>query len=136
MKKFTKFEIAAMKRTAANVDQFIRRRNVLQAKKDEIDAELAIVNASIDAADGPTKAMTGGYGSEDLFEKVITDTGKVNKEGTPVKTTKFVLKYPETIIPVEEKCDCDCVEECNAESVVCEEVSEEVSEAANFETID
>lgn len=121
MKKFTKFEIAAMKRTAANVDQFIRRRNVLQAKKDEIDAELATVNASIDAADGPTKTMTGGYGSEDLFEKVITDTGKVNKEGTPVKTTKFVLKYPETIIPVEEKCDCDCAEECNTESVVMEE---------------
>lgn len=121
MKKFTKFEIAAMKRTATNVDQFVRRRNVLQAKKDEIDAELAIVNASIDAADGPTKAMTGGYGSEDLFEKVITDTGKVTKEGTPIKTTKFVLKYPETVVPVEGECDCGCVEECNTEDVVCEE---------------
>lgn len=120
MKKFTKFEIAAMKRTAANVDQFVRRRNVLQAKKDEIDAELAIVNASIDAADGPTKAMTGGYGSEDLFEKVITDTGKVTKEGAPVKTTKFVPKYPETIIPVEEESYCNCTEECNTEDVVCE----------------
>lgn len=121
MKKFTKFEIAAMKRTAANVDQFVRRRNVLQAKKDEIDAELATVNASIDAADGPTKTMTGGYGSEDIFEKVITDTGKVTKEGTPVKTTKFVLKYPETIIPVEKECNCGCTEECNTEDVVCEE---------------
>lgn len=117
MKKFTKFEIAAMKRTAANVDQFVRRRNVLQAKKDEIDAELAIVNASIDAADGPTKAMTGGYGSEDLFEKVITDTGKVTKEGAPIKTTKFALKYPETVIPVEEEtCNCPCDED-----VACEE---------------
>lgn len=122
MKKFTKFEIAAMKRTAANVNQFIRRRNVLQAKKDEIDAELAIVNASIDAADGPTKAMTGGYGSEDLFEKVITDTGKVTEEGTPVKTTKFIPKYPETIIPVEEECNCDCaISLPKTEDVVCEE---------------
>lgn len=132
MKKFTKFEIAAMKRTAANVDQFVRRRNTLMAKKNEIDAELETINASIDAADAPTRAMTGGYGSEQLFTKEVTDTGKVDKNGTPIKTTKFVPKYPETIIPVEEE-TCICT---NSEEVVLEEVSEEVSEASNFETID
>lgn len=127
MKKFTKFEVAAMKRTAANVDQFVRRRNTLMAKKNEIDAELETINASIEAADAPTKAMTGGYGSEQLFTKEITDTGKVDKNGTPIKTTKFVLKHPETIIPVEEvayrmeeeTCNCPCDEE-----VVCEESAE------------
>ena len=126
MKKFTKFEVAAMKRTAANVDQFVRRRNTLMAKKNEIDAELETINASIEAADAPTKAMTGGYGSEQLFTKEITDTGKVDKNGTSIKTTKFVLKHPETIIPVEEVacrieeetcCPCD-------EDVVCEESTE------------
>lgn len=132
MKKFTKFEIAAMKRTAANVDQFVRRRNTLMTKKNEIDAELETINASIEAADAPTKAMTGGYGSEQLFTKEVTDTGKVDKNGTPIKTTKFVPKYPETIIPVEEE-TCICT---NSEEVVLEEVSEEVSEAANFKTID
>jgi hypothetical protein len=118
MKKFTKFEVAAMKRTAANVDQFVRRRNTLMAKKTEIDNELSIIEASIDAADAPTRAMTGGYGSEQLFTKEITDTGKVDKNGTPIKTTKFVPKYPETIIPVEEE-TCDCTI-CDAD-VVCEE---------------
>ena len=128
-----------MKRTSANVDQFVRRRNTLMVKKTEIDAELDTINASIEAADAPTKAMTGGYGSEELFIKEVTDTGKVDKNGTPIKNSKFVLKYPETIIPVEEvayrmeeeTCCCPCDEE-----VGCEEVSEEVSEAANFETID
>lgn len=116
MKKFTKFEVAAMKRTAANVDQFVRRRNTLMAKKTEIDNELSIIEASIDAADAPTRAMTGGYGSEQLFTKEVTDTGKVDKNGTPIKTTKFVPKYPETIIPVEEEtCNCPCDED-----VVCE----------------
>ena len=120
MKKFTKFEIAAMKRTAANVDQFVRRRNTLMAKKTEIDNELSIIEASIDAADAPTRAMTGGYGSEQLFNKEVTDTGKVDKNGTPIKTTKFVPKYPETIIPVEEEtCNCPCDED-----VVCEESTE------------
>lgn len=109
-----------MKRTAANVDQFVRRRNTLMAKKNEIDAELETINASIEAADAPTKTMTGGYGSEQLFTKEITDTGKVDKNGTPIKTTKFVPKYPETIIPVEEEiCNCPCDEE-----VVCEESTE------------
>lgn len=112
-----------MKRTAANVDQFVRRRNTLMAKKTEIDNELSIIEASIDAADAPTRAMTGGYGSEQLFNKEVTDTGKVDKNGTPIKTTKFVPKYPETIIPIEEVayrmeeetcCPCD-------EDVVCEE---------------
>jgi hypothetical protein len=119
MKKFTKFEIAAMKRTAANVDQFVRRRNTLMAKKTEIDSELSIIEASIDAADAPTRAMTGGYGSEQLFNKEVTDTGKVDKNGTPIKTTKFVPKYPETIIPVEEETCCPCDED-----VVCEESTE------------
>lgn len=102
MKKFTKFEVAAMKRTAANVDQFVKKRNSLMAKKEEIDAELSVINASIDAADAPTRTMTGGYGSEQLFEKVVTDTGKVDKNGNPIKTTKFVLRNPETVIPAEE----------------------------------
>lgn len=120
MKKFTKFEIAAMKRTAANVDQFVRRRNTLMTKKTEIDNELSIIEASIDAADAPTRAMTGGYGSEQLFNKEVTDTGKVDKNGTPIKTTKFVPKYPETIIPVEEEtCNCSCDED-----VVCEKSTE------------
>ena len=119
-KTFTKFQIAAMKRTAANVDQFVRRRNTLMAKKNEIDAELETINASIEAADAPTKAMTGGFGSEELFTKEITDTGKVDKNGTPIKNSKFVLKYPETIIPVEEEtCGCPCDED-----VVCEEYVE------------
>lgn len=127
MKKFTKFEVAAMKRTAANVDQFVRRRNTLMAKKNEIDAELETINASIEAADAPTRTMTGGYGSEQLFTKEVTDTGKVDKNGTPIKTTKFVPKYPETIIPIEEvayrmeeeTCGCTCEED-----VVCEESTE------------
>jgi hypothetical protein len=78
---------------------------------------LEIINTSIEAADAPTRTITGGYGSEQLFTKEVTDTGKVDKNGTPIKTTKFVPKYPETIIPVEEKtCGCPCDED-----IVCEE---------------
>lgn len=99
-KKFSKFTIAAMKRTAENVNQYTGKRDRILAKMHALQVELESLNAAIAAADAPTKAITGGFGSEDLFEKVITDTGKVNKDGNPIKITKFVLKYPETVIPV------------------------------------
>lgn len=99
-KKFTKFEIAAMKRTAANVDRFISQKERLNAKKAAIEAELASVQQQIDLADAPTIAITGGYGTEAIIRKEVIDTGKKDAKGNPVKTIKYVLKYPETVIPV------------------------------------
>lgn len=111
-KKFTKFTIAAMKRTAENVNQFIGKRDRLIAKIAELKGELDIINASIEAADAPTKMLTGGFGSEDLFGKIVTDTGKVDKNGNPIKISKIVLKYPETVIPV---VDVEMVQNLNPE---------------------
>ena len=100
MKKFSKFEIATIKRTAQNVNPMVSRKakikeqiNALQAEYEQLDTMQEQYEASI-------KTMTGGYSAEDLVEKVIETTGAVDKNGKPVKTTKFVLKYPETVIPV------------------------------------
>ena len=98
-KKFTKFELARMKRTAQNVDQYISKKNKLVEKKKLIDAELAELNALIELTDAPTRAMTGGFGTEDIIKKVITVTDKVNKNGDTVKQTTFEFIYPDTIIP-------------------------------------
>ena len=98
-KKFTKFELARMKRTAQNVDQFITRKNKLEAKKAEIDAELAEVNNLIELTDAPTKAMTGGYGTEDIIKKVVTPTDKLDKNSNVIKQTTCEFLYPDTIVP-------------------------------------
>ena len=98
-KKFTKFELARMKRTAQNVDQFITRKNKLEAKKAEIDAELAEVNNLIELTDAPTKALTGGYGTEDIIKKVVTPTDKLDKNGNVIEQTTFEFLYPDTIVP-------------------------------------
>lgn len=98
-KKFTKFEIARLKRTAQNVEQYIQRKNKLVAKIDELTAELEQVKQLIDLTDAPTKAMTGGYGSEDIIKKVVTATDKLDKNGNIVKMTTFEFLYPDTIIP-------------------------------------
>ena len=99
MKTFSKFEIAALKRTAENVDRYISKRDRIMEKINKLDSELQEVLELLKIADAPTKAITGGYGSEDLFEKIITDTGKLDKNGNPVKITKFNLKYPDTVLP-------------------------------------
>lgn len=99
MKTFSKFEIAALKRTAENVDRYISKRDRILEKINKLDSELREILQLLEIADAPTKAITGGYGSEDLFEKVVTDTGKVDKNGNPVKITKFNLKYPDTVLP-------------------------------------
>ena len=100
MKKFSKFEIATIKRTAQNVNPMVSRKakikeqiNALQAEYEQLDTMQEQYEASI-------KTMTGGYRAEDLVEKIIETTGAVDKNGKPVKVTKFVLKYPETVIPV------------------------------------
>lgn len=101
MKKFTKFEIAAMKRTAANVFHYVEKRNRLAVKLAKQQAELEELNSLIEATDAPTKTMTGGYSSEQLFNRVVTDTGKKDQNGNPIKNTTYVLKYPESVIPTD-----------------------------------
>jgi hypothetical protein len=98
-KKFTKFELARLKRTAQNVDQFLQKKAKLEAQKAKIDAELAEVLNLIELTDAPTKAMTGGYGTEDIIRKVVVPTDKVDKNGNLLKQTSYEFIYPDTIVP-------------------------------------
>lgn len=97
-KEFTKFELARMKRTAQNVEGFLKQKNKLEAKKANIEAELAKINEQIELTDAPTVAMTG-YHTEDIIKKVVTPTDQVDKNGNVIKKTTFEFIYPETIVP-------------------------------------
>ena len=100
MKKFSKFEIATIKRTAQSVNPMVSKKAKLKEQIDALQAEYNQLDTMQEQYEASIKTMTGGYGTEDLVEKVIETTGAVDKNGKPVKTTKFVLKYPETVIPV------------------------------------
>ena len=97
-KEFTKFELARLKRTAQNVEGFLKQKNKLEAKKAEIEAELANVNQQIELTDAPTVAMTG-YHTEDIIKKVVTPTDQVDKNGNVIKKVTFEFIYPDTISP-------------------------------------
>lgn len=122
-KKFTKFELARMKRTAQNLNQYLTKKHKLVAKQMEIEAELAELNQLIELTDAPTKAMTGGFGTEDIIKKVVTPTDTVDKNGNVVKITSFEFIYPDTIIPplpredVNKEVELECEQFDNIENI-------------------
>lgn len=130
-KEFTKFELARMKRTAQNVEGFLKQKNKLEEKKAKIEEELAVINQQIELTDAPTVAMTG-YHTEDIIKKVVTPTDQVDKNGNIIKKVTFEFIYPDTIVPpvtdVAEEETPDKVEMTTASDV--EEPSEEITDTA------
>lgn len=116
-KKFNKFELARLKRTAQNVEQFVARKNRLVAQMSKLQAELDSVNQMIEVTDAATVAMTGGYHSEDIIRKVVTPTDKLDKNGNIIKQTSYEFIYPDTIIPPVEETPAETVEEVAVEGV-------------------
>ena len=112
-KEFSKFFIASMKRTAQNVYPLVRRKTKLLEEMADMNAELQSIEAQIAGYQIPIKEATGGYTTEDLITRKVTDTGKTDKEGRSIKQTTYELKYPETIIP--EVVEGENVENCASE---------------------
>ena len=116
-KEFSKFFVASLKRTAQNVSPLVRRKQKLQAEIAEREEELKSIQVQLDTYEAPIKEATAiygkdaegntilikeGYTTEDLVVRTVEVTDKVDKDGKPVKVTKWNLRYPETIVPVEE----------------------------------
>lgn len=119
-KEFSKFQIAQLKRTAQNVEQSVKRKNKLEKQIIELSQEYKQAKEEIDAWQAPIKAVFHGHTTEELVESVTTDTGKLDKNGKPIKVTKFVLKYPDTIIP-------PVVEDAETDNTVEENTNENIN---------
>lgn len=98
-KKFSKFFVASLKRTAQNVYPLVRQKNKLQKQIGEAHEELNSINVQLEAYQAPIKEQTGGYTTDDLISREVMDTGKTDKNGKPVKQTVYKLIYPDTIVP-------------------------------------
>lgn len=131
-KEFSKFFVASLKRTAQNVSPLVRRKQKLQAEIAEREEEMASIQKQLDTYEAPIKEATGGYGTEDLVIRTVEVTDKMDKDGKPVKVTKWNLKYPETIIPeVEDNKEVSEIvetEEASNEARVNTEVSSEFTD--------
>ena len=99
MKEFSKFEIATIKRTAQNVAPLVRRKTKIKEQIAKLQEEYDLLNTQQLQWEQAIITMTNGYTTEDLVEKVVETTSSVDKDGNPVKMTKYVLKYPDTVVP-------------------------------------
>lgn len=112
--KLGKFAVATLKRTAQNCYPLTKKRNSLMEEIAAKQAELESVNLQIEGYQTPIREMTkefkeGGYTTDELIVRTVEPymnadgTAKTDaKTGKPLMQTKYSLKYPETIVPVEE----------------------------------
>lgn len=101
-KKFDKFFVANLKRTAQMVSPMVREKVKLLTDIEEKQNRVAILDAQIESLDSHIRQECG-YGVEQLITRKVVDTGKVDKDGKPVKVTKWELNFPETIVPPQEQ---------------------------------
>ena len=91
-KVLTVRQFAAIKRVAQNVNPLVVKKNKIAAKINELNEEYNALCNEIIGHEMGIKNLTGGLTSEDLITKRIEDTGKVDKDGRPIKTTKYEPK--------------------------------------------
>lgn len=139
-KKLNQMQLGIVKRIAQNVNGNFEKVAKLNEKIAALVEERDTLQAMIDEMEAPVIRMTGGYKSTDLYDKVIIPqfnedgTPKVNeKTGYQVKTTKYILKHQDTILPVEEKaetinevCESAIVEEAVETPIIDAESTDEV----------
>ena len=116
MKKFSKFEISAIKRTAQIINPIVVKRDKALEKVKQLQKEIEEYDNTIAQYEKPILEMTGGYTTEELVVKNV-------EKGKPAT---YSLKY-ETVIPDYpdnlEATSVDTVEDVNFEEVY-NEVSE------------
>lgn len=113
-KKFDKFFVANLKRTAQMVSPMVREKAKLLADIEEKQNRVATLDAQIESLDSHIRQECG-YGVEQLITRKVVDTGKVDKDGKPVKVTKWELNFPETIVPPQEQPACEAAKETTQE---------------------
>lgn len=89
MKEITTRQMAMIKRIAMNVNPLVVKKNKLISKINELTTEIAEINDAIEGNEMGIKTITGGLSSETLIIKTVTDSGKVDKNGNPIKVTKY-----------------------------------------------
>ena len=100
MKEISVRQFASIKRIAMNVNPLVVKKNKLISKINDLTVEIAEINEEIEGNEMGIKSLTGGFGSEVLVVKKIVDSGKVDKNGNPIKVTKYepnsdIIKWDE-----------------------------------------
>ena len=115
MKTLTVRQMAAVKRVAMNVNPLVVKKNKLMDKICELRKEVESLNDEIMGHEMGIQALTGGLVSEDLLTKKVEVTDKVDKNGHPIKITKY---EPSEIVTFNEELKVYEIKEDNVEGNV------------------
>ena len=145
-KTFSKIEISVIKSTAKNVAPFVAKKakvdeqiaatkekiqKMLEEKLQKLEAEKAGYQSIIDSMNQAVKQITGGYTTEDLITITKEGTGQMGENGKEIMKTCYNLKYPETVIPVENpEAEPECPSHDEAPEEMPEELAQEQAEVA------
>lgn len=97
-------QFATIKRVAQNVNPLVNKKNKLINKINDLNSEINDLIKEIEGHEMGVKSFTGGYTSEDLVIKVIEETGKTDKNGNPIKITKYEPNLQKLEYDVNSKC--------------------------------
>lgn len=92
MKEFSRFELAAIKRTAQNVKSYKRKLNVLTEKKQKIEKEIATLQASIDLYEDPIKKLSGGFTTDQILSGEYKLIANMQSEESHVESNYDVVE--------------------------------------------
>lgn len=82
-------QMASIKRVAQNVNPLVMKKHKIEAKLDELREEYEGICKEINGHEMGVISLTNGFTSEYLVEKKVEDTGKVDKDGKPIKITRY-----------------------------------------------
>ena len=85
-------QMAAIKRVAMNVNPLVVKKNKIAAKISELNKEYNDLTEEIQDYEMGVMKLTNGLMSEDIVTKKVEDTGKVDKDGKPIKKTVYEPK--------------------------------------------
>lgn len=91
-KTLTTRQFAVLKRTAQNTYPLTARKARVEKQIAELQQELDVIDAQITGMEIGSRALTGGFNSLDLVERIVVGTGKFDVEGKEATVTKFVAK--------------------------------------------
>lgn len=88
MRTLTIRQFAAVKRVAQNVNYAVTKRHKVAEQISKLNEEYNALTEEIEGHEAGIVRLTG-FTSEELVAKVVENTGKVDKDGKPIKVTKY-----------------------------------------------
>nr|DAX57607.1 MAG TPA: hypothetical protein [Crassvirales sp.] len=102
MKTISIRQLATVKRVAQNVSSLVTKKNKLLEQIRELNKECEDLINEIEGHEVGVRILTG-HSSEELITRVVEDTGKMDRNGKPIKITKYEPKSNIVVFNEEKK---------------------------------